>query len=239
MPASKRPKTVAYASETDPFTLPVIQGVQKTLKKAGLKTVLNIQFPAEVADYSSVASQIAATKAQVLFLGTGAVPDLSAFVHDFAQAGYNPKIFYAANGVGNGQQSLSAIGTNIDGIVTTGSWWPGFKHKRSKQMIAAYLKAYGGKAATVNNGVAESYSVGETLQHAVEATHSFNNKKIIAYLHSGATFQTVVGRVSFNKLGQNTKAAGFQFEWQGKTFDEVLPHQPHGATIEFPKPHFH
>lgn len=238
LPASERPKTVAYASESDPFTLPVIQGVQSTLKAAGLKTVLNIQFPEEVADYSSIASEIAAKNAQVLFLGTGAVQDLSAFVHDFAQAGYNPEIIYAANGVNNGAQSIDAIGKNLDGIVTTGSWWPKFDNSLSKQMIQAYLQTYGGSAGTINPGVAEAYSVGEALQQAVNATHSFNNQKIINYLHSGATFNTVVGPVSFNSLGQNVKADAFMFEWQGLDFEEVLPQQPAGAKLEFPKPKF-
>jgi branched-chain amino acid transport system substrate-binding protein len=47
MPADQRPKTVAYATEDDPFTQPQIDKVKPILEAAGIKTVYYQVFPSE------------------------------------------------------------------------------------------------------------------------------------------------------------------------------------------------
>ena len=92
--------------------------------------------------------------------------------------------------------------------------------------------------AGVNSDVAEGYSVGEVIAQAVKATGGFTQSKIIRYLHSGVTLNTVQGSVKFNSLGQNTAAKPFAFQWQKKgTFVQVLPVQAAGSVkVEYPKP---
>ena len=57
------------------------------------------------------------------------------------------------------------------------------------------------------------------------ATGGSDNAKIIAYLHSGVTLNTVQGPVKFDSLGENACAAAFMFQWQGNgtKFVQVLP----------------
>ena len=98
LPASQRPKTAAYATVNDPFTQPQIPVAQKILQDAGVKTVLSKVFPAEVADYTPIAGQVAATHADLVVLGSVDVPTVSAFVHTFIQQHYNPKAFIATAG---------------------------------------------------------------------------------------------------------------------------------------------
>jgi branched-chain amino acid transport system substrate-binding protein len=73
--------------------------------------------------------------------------------------------------------------------------------------------------------VAESYSAGETLAEAVAATGSLDNAKIIAYLHSGVTLQTVQGPAKFDSVGENTQSvtSSFIFQWQNSQLVQVLP----------------
>lgn len=237
LPASERPTTAAYATENDPFDAPETQGAQQVLQAAGIKTVYDKTFPQEVADYTPIADQIAATHAQVVILGAGDLSVLSPFVHAFIQQGYNPKAFYTANGA-NPPQFLPAIGGvgNANGIVTSGSWFPGYQNAESQAFVNLYLKTYGGSAANIDPSVAEAYSVGQVTQAAVEATHSLDQAKIIAYLHSGATIQTVLGPVKFDKLGQNASASAFLFQWQNGQYVSADPPQAGVSGLVFPKP---
>lgn len=237
LPASIRPKTAAYATENDPFDLPETQGAQQTLQAAGIKTVYSKTFPQEVADYAPVADQIAASHAQVVILGAGDLSVLSPFVHAFIQQKYNPEAFYAANGATPPQFAPAIGGTgNANGIVTSGSWYPDYNNPVSKAFVQQYLAKYGGKAATIDPSAAEAYSVGEVMQAAVEATHSLNQQTIINYLHSGAKVNTVLGPVAFDKLGENTAASAFLFQWQNGNYKAVQPPQTGVKGILFPKP---
>ena len=81
-------------------------------------------------------------------------------------------------------------------------------------MVKAYIAKYGGTASDINADVAEGYSVGEVLAAAVTATKSVDNSKIISYLHSGVTLQTVQGPAKFDSVGENVVAQTFIFQWQ-------------------------
>ena len=239
LPASIRPKTAAYATENDPFDEPETMGAQQVLQAAGIRTVYSKTFPQEVADYAPIADQIAATKAQVVILGAGDLSVLSPFVHAFIQQGYNPEAFYSANGV-NPPQFAPAIGgtKNAEGIVTSGSWFPAYNNPDSQAFVKMYLQKYGGTADNIDPSVAEGYSVGEVMAAAVEATHSLNQQAIINYLHSGAVIQTVLGPVSFNKLGENVKASAFLFQWQNGQYVAADPPQSGVSGLLFPKPNW-
>ena len=51
-------------------------------------------------------------------------------------------------------------------------------------MVQEYVAKYGGSPVGRDADVAEAYSVGQIVAQAVAATHSLDNAKIIAYLHS-------------------------------------------------------
>jgi branched-chain amino acid transport system substrate-binding protein len=106
-------------------------------------------------------------------------------------------------------------------------------------MVKEYTTQYGGTASGVNADVAEAYAVGQVLAQAVTATGSIDNAKIISYLHSGVTLNSVQGPVKFDALGENGAAAGFIFQWQknGTAYEQVLPQGASGSVpIINPKP---
>ncbi len=239
LPAASRPKTIAYVTSNDPFTQPVVDQAANLIKGHGIKTVLNTVFPAEATDYTSIADQVAASKAQAVVLGSVDVPTVSAFMQAFEQAHYTPKVMVATAGPDQGAAFIKAVGAgNADGMMVPNSWFGGSTNKQSQKMVAEYIKQYGGTAAGVNADIAEAYSVGQVMQQAVDATGGFNNAKIIAYLHSGETLQSVQGAVKFNSVGENLAQTAYTFQWQdgGKTFVEVNPVTDKGASkVEYPK----
>jgi branched-chain amino acid transport system substrate-binding protein len=238
LPASQRPKTIAYVTSTDPFTEPQIPVAEKIIKAAGVKTVYYKTFPSEATDYTPIADAVAAANAQVVVLGSVDVPTVSAFMQAFEQAHYNPKAFIATAGPDQGAAFTKAVGlANADGMMVPNAWFGGSSNPESQKMVAEYVKKYGGTSADVNADVAEAYAVGQVITAAVKATGGFDNTKIIAYLHSGVTIQSVLGSVKFNKLGENNQPTAYTFQWQGAKFVEVNPTTDAGATpILYPKP---
>jgi branched-chain amino acid transport system substrate-binding protein len=238
LPAAKRPKTAAYATVNDPFTQPQIPVAQQILQAAGVKTVLSKVFPAEVTDYTPIASQVASTHADVVVLGSVDVPTVSAFTHAFIQQHYEPKAFIATAGPDQGAQFVKAVGAgNENGIFVPNGWFGGFQKADSLAMVKEYIAKYGGTPSDVNADVAEAYSVGQVIAQAVQATHGFDNAKIISYLHSGATFDSVQGPVKFDALGENTAQKTLTFQWQNGTLVQSIPTATAGAHPPlFPKP---
>jgi branched-chain amino acid transport system substrate-binding protein len=236
LPKSERPKTAAYPTSNDPFTEPQLPVARAIMQKAGIKTVYTKVFPAEVTDYTPIATAVAATKAQAVLLGSVDVPTVSAFIQAFAQQHYNPKAFIATAGPDQGAAFTSAVGANAEGVMVPNGWYPGEANPLSQAMVGAYLKKYGGNASGINADVAEGYSVGEVAQQAVTAIKSLDNKKLIAYLHSGKTFASVQGPVKFNSLGENTAIKAFTFQWQHGKFVQVLPKgAKRSKKAEYPK----
>ena len=238
LPPGEQPKTAAYPQANDPFAIAPVQGAKKILEAAGIKTVYSKTFPEEVSAYKAPADQTAASGAQLVVLGSTDVPTVNAFMQAFEQQHYNPKIFIAASGPDQGAAFVTAVGkANSDGMMVPNGWYGAYNNPLSSVMVQDYIAKYGGDASDINADVAEAYSVGEVAALAVTATGGTNNPKIIHYLHSGVTLNTVQGPVKFDALGENHEAAAFIFQWQNGNYNQVLPATAAGSTkITNPKP---
>jgi branched-chain amino acid transport system substrate-binding protein len=238
LPAAQRPASAAYPMADDPFATPQVQLAQSKLAPLGIKTAYSKVFPEEVPDYKPNADLVAASRAQLVVLGSTDVPTVSSFMQAFEQQHYNPKIFVAAAGPDQGTAFTSAVGVaNATGVMVPDSWYPGYPNAASKHMVTEYVAKYGGSASGVNADVAEAYSVGQVTAAAVKATGGTTGSKLITYLHSGVTLQSVQGPVRFNSLGENVKAIAFVFQWQNGKFVQVLPVGAAGSVkIISPKP---
>ena len=226
LPASQRPKTAAYPMADDPFADPPVQLAQQMLQALGVKTVYSKIFPEEVADYKAPADDVAASKPQIVVLGSTDVPTVAAFMQAFEQQHYTPQLFIAAAGPDQGSAFISAVGKgNAVGMMVPNGWYPTYPNAASQAMVAEYVAKYGGNASGVSSDVAEAYSVGQVMAQAVTATGGTNNAKIISYLHSDVTLTSVQGPVKFDSLGENGESVAFVSQWQngGNSFNQVLP----------------
>jgi branched-chain amino acid transport system substrate-binding protein len=220
---TQKPEDVAYASMTDPFLQPMLDGARSYLTAHGFKSVVYKLYPLENADYTPIASAIAASKAPVVVLGT-MPPDGYAFIQDLIQDKYSPKILIEASGPDQGAAFVKAVGAkNTGGIMVPNTWFPGSTFYQNKQMVALYLKMFGGTANNISADVAEAFSAGQVLADAVNHLKSLSNSKLEAYLHSNVTFQTVQGPVKFLPDGENGAATPYVFQWQHGTLVDVLP----------------
>ena len=237
LPPGQRPKTVALATNDDPFTQPQVERARTLFEKAGLKVVSFQTYPSETTDFNPIADKIIQSKADIVVGGTF-MPDIVAFVQRFRQQHYNPEAIVATAGPDLGSQFIKAVGgaQNAEGILVPNTWYPGADNPGNKAFVQAYIAKYGGKASDINGDAAEGYAAGEVLQAAVEKVGSLDNAKIIAELHSGATFQSILGPVTFNSVGENTAAKAYLFQWQKGKYLPVWPQSAAAAPFEFPKP---
>src|SRR5215472_13767981 len=237
LPAGQRPTTAAFPTSNDPFTQPQIQFAQQMLSADGVKSVYSKVFPAEPTQYKGIADQVAASKAQIVVLGSVDVPTVAAFTQAFVQAHYQPKIFIATAGPDQGSAYVKAVGGqgNADGVMVPNAWYGGSPNALSQKMVSEYIGIYHGTPSGINADVAEAYSVGEFMAQAVAATKGLDNAKIVAYLHSH-TMTSVQGPVRFDAVGQNLAATAFVFQWQKGSFVQVLPAGTGSVTVLYPKP---
>jgi branched-chain amino acid transport system substrate-binding protein len=231
--AADKQLTAAFPSANDPFATPPVQLAESKLKALGVQVVYSEVFPEETSSYKPAADQVAGKKPDIVVLGSTDVPTVAAFMSEFAQDHYTPKMFIAAAGPDQGTAFTSAVKpANATGMMVPDGWYPSYNNATSQKMVSEYVAQYGGTASGVNADVAEAYSVGQVMDQAVTAVGGVDNAKIISYLHSGVTLQTVQGSVKFDSLGENSSAAAFVFQWQknGTEFVQVLPSSASGSV---------
>jgi branched-chain amino acid transport system substrate-binding protein len=235
MPLSQRERlTAAYPMADDPFAKPPVQLAEQKLHALHVRTVSANIFTEQPSFYGPAAAAVAAQHPDIVVLGSTDVPTVQKFMQVFAQKNYTPKMFIAASGPDQGTAFTSAVNpANATGMMVPNGWYPGFNNAASKAMVSEYVKQYGGSASGVNADVAEAYSVGQVAAQAIKATDGTDNTKIIQYLHSGATLQSVQGPVQFNSLGENVAADAFVFQWQdkGTKFVQVLPEGSQNGSV--------
>lgn len=229
--ASHKPEKVAYASMTDPFLQPELDGARSYLTAHGFSSAVYKLYPLETTDYTPIASAIAASKAQVVVLGT-MPPDGYAFIQDLIQDKDSPQVLVEASGPDQGAAFVKAVGaSNTGGIMVPNTWFPGSAFFQNAAMVQLYLKMFGGTANNISADVAEAFSAGEVLTQAIDHIKSTSNSKLESYLHSNATFQSVQGPVKFLPDGENGAATPYIFQWQQGTLEDVLP-----TGVGSPKP---
>jgi branched-chain amino acid transport system substrate-binding protein len=232
LPASVRPKTAAYPMVADPSADPPVQTTEAFLQSNGIRTVYtNSADPITASDLTPYARAVAALKPDAVVLGSADVPTVLAFIHVFEQENFTPKVFIATAGPEQGLTFLNTVGpANATGIMVPEGWSGGFSGALSHVMVQDYIAKFGGTASGINADVAESYSAGEVLADAVSATRSLENAKVLTYLHSDVTLQTVQGPARFDDLGENIEAPAFIFQWQSGRFVQVLPASAAGSV---------
>src|SRR5919202_5223445 len=116
LPAAKRPKTAAYPTQDDPFTKPVIQGIQDKLEAAGIKTVYSKVYAPDTTDFDTIAAGIKASGADMV--AEGAVfDDGVGIIRSFKKLGYNPKVLFETSAPSESVLFSKAIGIkNTEGI---------------------------------------------------------------------------------------------------------------------------
>jgi branched-chain amino acid transport system substrate-binding protein len=239
LPADQRPATAAYATQDDPFTQPQVDKAKSLLEAGGIKTVSYKVYPAETTDFTSLALQVANSKADAVILGTQ-LPDALAFAKTFIQQHYNPKTLIETTGPDQGDQFSGPLGANTEGIMVPAGWsvqGPAAHAYGNDTFVSEFIAKYGGKSADISTDSAEAYSVGQVVAQAAAKAGSIDNKKLIDAMHSG-TYNTIQGPISFDATGKPSEPGGagvYVEQWQAGQAIFVYPASVATAPPEYPK----
>jgi branched-chain amino acid transport system substrate-binding protein len=234
LPADKRPATAAYTELDDPFATPVAEDVRARFEEAGIRTVYKQVYPAETQDFSTIMAKVAAAKPDVLVGGTQS-EDAYGQVKSLVQLKFSPRFLFLSNGANSPVEFPDKVGSgNTAGIVSSGDWFPGSKAFGSDAFAAAYIKAYGGSADTIDNTSAEAYATGQLVEAVAAKTGKVDNATVIATLHQG-TWPTVLGNLSWDAYGQPSGSFAL-IQWQNGKLVPVYPAAVAQAAPVYPKP---
>lgn len=236
LPPDQRPATAAYAELDDPFAAPLAENIRTKLEAAGVRTVYKQVYPSETMDLSPVMGAIAALHPDLIVGGTQN-EDAYSQVKDLVQLKYNPKFMFQSNGANSPLEFPQAVGaTNTSGIMAPADWYPGSNASGSAAFTAAYIKAYGGSAQTVDDSSAEAYAVGQVIEQVAQKTGKIDNNTIISTLHSG-TWPTILGNLSWSANGAPTGQFNL-VQWQGGKLLPVFPSAIAQVKPVQPKPNW-
>src|SRR5438067_4844961 len=234
LPRSQRPRTAAYPSLHDPFASPIADHVRGILEKRGVKTVYKSIYPSETTDMTPII-QKAASKHPDAIIGGTQNGDAYAQIKAMVQLKFSPKFVFLTNGPNDPAEFASKVGAkNVNGIFSTGDWFPQERSPGNAAFVKAYLAAYGGKSDTIDPTSAEAYAVGQVVQDVTKKIHSIDNKKIIDSLHKGS-WPTVEGVLHWNSIGE-PQGSDLLVEWVNGKLNPVFPKAVALATPITPKP---
>ena len=235
-----KPQPVAYAAITTPFNEPIVTGIKKYLDSKGFTTAVFKVYPLETADFTPIASAIAATHARIVAIGSQP-PDGEGLIKDFVSSGYNPTVLFEVSGPDQGTGFVKAVGKqNTTGVMWPNTWYPGANEGVVNTEMEKILEKeiHVKSVSLLSANMAEAFSAAQTLREAVDHIKSLTNVKLIKYMHSSsAKFTSVQGPVCFKPTGQNACARPFVFQWQHGKQLQVLPSTAPGSSkVMNPKP---
>ena len=236
LPAADRPKTAAYPSLDDPFAQPIAANIQARFEAAGIKTVYSGTYPAETPDLTPIMTKAIAQKPDVIVSGTQSL-DAYQQVKALIQLHYNPKWLYMSNGANSPTEFPSKVGkANVNGVFSSGDWFPSSTATGSADFIKAYIAKYGGGATGIDNSSVEAYAAGQVVELIAARTGKIDNATIISSLHSG-TWPTILGTLSWDADGA-PQGSYLLVQWLSGSLKPVFPVAIAQTSPVAPKPNW-
>ena len=120
------------------------------------------------------------------------------------QLKFAPRWLFLSNGANSPVEFPDKVGAaNVNGIFSSGDWFPTSTAAGSAQFTQEYLKAYGGTPTDIDSTSAEAYSCGMLLEQVAKKTGKIDNATITSTLHHGV-WPTLEGDLSWDADGAPT-----------------------------------
>jgi branched-chain amino acid transport system substrate-binding protein len=232
MPEGQRPQTAAYAAMDDPFAQGTAYGLKARLEAAGIQTVVDLVYPPNTTDFSSIAAQIADSRADVMVGGTQ-YQDAVNMIVALQQLGYQPKLAAFTTAPTNPEFS-AAIGGGTEGIVSPTGYTTEAPYPSNVDFVQRYTAQFG-TAPTEDE--ANAFTTGQVVAAAVQAVGCAEQgecqQRLIDWLRTN-TVDTVVGPLSWDPQGRPQSAHLIQQYVNGE-IRIVLPEEAAEAAFTYPK----
>jgi branched-chain amino acid transport system substrate-binding protein len=211
------PKTVALVGADAEFSNNVLQGARANAKKYGFNIVYDRTYPPSTVDYAPIVRAIQATNPDLVFIASYPV-DSVGMVRAATEIGLKTQLF-GGGMVGMQYASfMTQLSDKLNRVVNYHLYVP--NPKMNFPGIEAFLKKYQTRAPAVGTdplGFYQppfAYAAMQVLEQAITATKSLNDDTLSQYIHKNA-FNTIVGEIRFNEIGEWAKPQLLMVQFQG------------------------
>lgn len=199
-----KPKTVALVGADAEFANNALEGARDHAKRLGFRVVYDKSYPPNQVDFLSVVRAIAATKPDLVFVGSY-VADTSGLVRAAAEVKLKCTMFGGAMvglQVAALKQQLSGV---INGVVNYELYLPEptMQFQGTRELINRY-RAVAGAQGLDQLGFyvpPTTFAQLQVIEQAVTATKSLQDDVLADYLRKN-TFKTVMGDIRFGARGE-------------------------------------
>lgn len=204
--AQQTAKKIAILHDKTTYGKGLADEMRKHLHAAGVTEVLYEGVNKGDKDYSAVVSKIKGTGADIVYWG-GLQTEAGLIIRQMRDQGVRATLM---GGDGIASDELAAIaGPAVEGTFMTFPPDP-----RNRPEAAAIVKKFKARNFNPETYTLYSYAAVQVIKQAAEIAKSVDPAAVAKVMHSGATFKTVIGDISYDAKGDVTRADYTVFVWR-------------------------
>jgi branched-chain amino acid transport system substrate-binding protein len=233
MSLDPKPKTIAMVGADAEYSHLALDGMRENAKKLGLKIVYDRTYPPATIDFLPIIRGIKAGNPDLIFLASYP-PDSAGLIRAAHEIGVTARMF----GGGTIGLQFSALKTQLgpllNNIVSYDLYVPepSMKFPGIEQFLTRYRER--ANAAGVDPlGLyipPFAYAQMQILEAAIKAVGSLDEAKLAAHMHQ-ASFDTVVGKISFAPNGEWAEPRLLLIQYQGVVGNDVEQFKQAGRQV--------
>jgi branched-chain amino acid transport system substrate-binding protein len=201
-----RTMRVAVVHDNTAYGLLLTTTLVQAMNVKGMREVLFEGVNHRQKDFSAVVAMLKAARADLVYWG-GLHDAGGLLLRQMRDGGVNAR-FMGADGIASDEFAASA-GPAAEGTLMT---FPPDPRTRAvaREVVAKFrAKGFEPEAYTLY-----SYAAVQVIKQAAEAVGSFDTRSMAAEIHSGRTFKTVLGDLSYDRKGDITKLDYLVYVWK-------------------------
>ncbi|MBX6427178.1 MAG: branched-chain amino acid ABC transporter substrate-binding protein [Variibacter sp.] len=199
-------KKIAIVHDKTTYGQGLADETRKTMNAKGLKEVLYEGVNTGEKDFSALVSKIKAAGADLVYWG-GLHTEGGLIVRQMRDQGVTAPLM-GGDGI-TSDEFASIGGPGVEGTLMTYGPDPR-KRPEAKEVVERFRKKnFEPEAYTLY-----SYAAVQVIKQAAEAAKSLDPKKVAEKIHSGMTFKTVIGDLSYDKKGDVTRLDYTMYVWK-------------------------
>ena len=199
-------KKIAIVHDKTTYGKGLADETRKGLNAKGITEVLYEGINVGEKDYSAIVSKIKAAGADLVYFG-GLYTEGGLIVRQMREQGVGATMM---GGDGLAAEEFASIGDKgVEGTLMTFGPDP-----MKRPEAAAIVQEFEAKQFIPEAYTLYSYAAVQIIKQAAEQAKSLAPEKVAAMMHSGMTFDTVIGKIAFDKKGDRTDADYVIYVWK-------------------------
>ncbi len=199
-------KKIAIVHDKTTYGKGLADETKKGMNAKGMREVLYEGVNTGEKDYAAIVSKIKQSGADLVYFG-GLYTEGGLIVRQMRDQGVQAVMM---GGDGIAAAEFAAVGgPGVEGSLMTFGPDP-----TRRPQAAAVVKAFEAKKINPEAYTLYSYAAVQVIKQAAEKAKSLDPKKVAEAIHSGASFDTVIGPLSYNAKGDRTDADYVVYVWK-------------------------